>query len=194
MDTSGSLSAADVIALTRSGDDNFGFSGVGGFILLFIFLMAISGNGFNFGGSNAATALGQSDLQNSLYFQSQDAAIRSLAQGQCNLTDTVLNNKYDNAVLIKDLSNQMSNSVAALGNQIANQTATITNLFNQQTIDGLRDKLAVTRDELSNTRQTQVITDAINTQTSEILNAQGRYYMNPPCYQGCGCGSCNGLY
>lgn len=110
------------------------------------------------------------------------------------VNDTVLNNKYDNAVLIKDLSNQVSNSVAAIGNQIANQTATITNLFNQQTIDNLRDKLAVTRDELSNTRQTQVLTDAINNQTSEILNAQGRYYLNPPCYQSCGCGSCNGLY
>lgn len=191
MENSG-LSASDVLALTRGNDDMFG--GVGGFILLFIFLMALGGNGFGWGGNNAATALGQSDLQNSLYFQSQDAAIRGLAQGQCNIIDSALNNKYDNAVLIKDLSNQMSNSVAAIGNQIANQTATITNLFNQQTIDGLRDKLAVTRDELSNTRQTQILSDAINTQTSEILNAQGRYYMNPPCYQGCGCGSCNGLY
>ena len=190
MENSG-LSASDVLALTRGNDDMFG--GIGGFILLFIFLMAISGNGFGFG-NNAANAFAYSDLQNSLYAQSQDSAIRGLAQGQCSITDTILNNKYDNAVLIKDLSNQMSNSVAAIGNQIANQTATITNLFNQQTIDGLRDKLAVTRDELSNTRQTQILTDAINTQTSEILNAQGRYYMNPPCYQGCGCGSCNGLY
>jgi hypothetical protein len=66
-------------------------------------------------------------------------------------------------------------------------------MFNQQTIDQLRDKLAVTRDELSNTRQTQFLTSAINQQTSDILNAQGRYYMNPPCYQGT-CGSCNGLY
>ena len=87
----------------------------------------------------------------------------------------------------------MSNSVAALGNQIANQTATITNLFNQQTIDNLRDKLAVTRDELSNTRQTGILTSAINNQTNEILNAQGRYYLNPPCYGNCG-GCCNGLY
>ena len=96
--------------------------------------------------------------------------------------------------MIKDLSNQVSNSVAALGNQIANQTATITNLFNEQTIDRLRDSLATTRDELSNVRQTGIITNAISNQTSEILNAQGKYYLNPPCYQGCGCGSCNGLY
>ena len=192
MENSG-LSASDVLALTRDRDDGM-FGGVGGFILLFIFLMAISGNGFGFGNNGVSNAFAYSDLQNSLYAQSQDNAIRGLAQGQCNIVDSALNNKYDNAVLIKDLSNQMSNSIAGISNQIANQTATITNLFNQQTIDGLRDKLATTRDELSNTRQTQVLTDAINTQTSEILNAQGRYYMNPPCYQSCGCGSCNGLY
>ena len=190
--TNGQLSAGDIAALTKDNDGMFG--GVGGFILLFIFLMAISGNGFGFGNNGVVNALGQSDLQNSLYFQSQDAAIRGLAQGQCNIIDSALNNKYDNAVLIKDLSNQMSNSIAGISNQIANQTATITNLFNQQTIDDLRDKLAITRDELSNTRQTGVLVSAINNQTSEILNAQGRYYLNPPCYQGCGCGSCNGLY
>ena len=69
----------------------------------------------------------------------------------------------------------------------------ITNLFNEQTIDRLRDSLATTRDELSNVRQTGVITTAINNQTNDILNAQGRYYLNPPCYQGCG-SCCNGLY
>ena len=36
--TSGNLTAGDVLALTRNGD-GFGFGGVGGFILLFIFLL-----------------------------------------------------------------------------------------------------------------------------------------------------------
>ena len=189
--TNSGLSAADVLAMTKD-NDGFGFGGVGGFILLFIFLIALGGNGFGWGGNS--TQLQLSDLQSSLYNQSTDSAIRGLAQGQCNIVDSALNNKYDNAVLIKDLSNQMSNSVAALGNQIANQTATITNLFNEQTIDRLRDSLATTRDELSNTRQSSLILGAISNQTSEILNAQGRYYLNPPCYQSCGCGSCNGLY
>ena len=188
--TNTGLSAGDIMALTKDGD-GFGFGGVGGFVLLFIFLLALTGNGFGFG--NNSTQLQLSDLQGSLYNQSTDSAIRSLAQGQCNIIDSALNNKYDNAVLIKDLSNQMSNSIAGISNQIANQTATITNLFNEQTIDGLRDKLATTRDELSNTRQTSAILGAINNQTSEILNAQGRYYLNPPCYSSCG-SCCNGLY
>lgn len=191
MNNSG-LSASDVLAMTR---DNDGFGGVGLIILLFIFLIGLNGNGGFFGNNNnTATMLGQSDLQNSLYFQSQDAAIRGLAQGQCALTDTVLNNKYDNAILIKDISNQMSNSVASLGNLIAEQGNQTRALIQNNYINELSDKLATTRDELSNVRQTGVLTAAINNQTSEILNAQGKYYLNPPCYQSCGCGSCNGLY
>ena len=176
----GQLSAADVMALTK---DNDGFGGVGLIILLFIFLIGLSGNGFGFG--NNSTALGLADIQASLYNQTQDANSRALQSSIANTNDFILNNKYDNAVLIKDLSNQMSNSVAALGNQIANQTATITNLFNQQTIDDLRDKLSTTRDELSNTRQTAVITE-------NILSNLATTAPKPPCYYGCGCG--NSLY
>ena len=164
------LSASDVLAITRS-EDGMGFGGVGGFILLFIFLMAIGGNGFGWGGNG--TALGLADIQASLYNQTQDANSRQI-QGS---------NKYDNAILIKDLSNQISNSVAAIGNQIANQTATITNLFNTQTIETLRDKLQTTRDELSNTRQTAQI-------TQNILSNLATTNPKPPCYYnpfGCGC-------
>lgn len=174
------LTASDVLAITRN-DDGMGFGGVGGFILLFIFLMAIGGNGFGWGG-NTGTALGLADIQASLYNQTQDANSRQLQGALATVNDTVLNNKYDNAVLIKDLSNQMSNSVAALGNQIANQTSVITNLFNEQTINDLRDKLSTTRDELSNTRQTAVI-------TNNILSNLATTAPKPPCYYGCGCNS-----
>ena len=181
--TNSGLTAADVLSLTK---DNDGFGGVGLIILLFIFLMAISGGNWGFGGSNAATALGQSDIQNSLYFQSQDAAIRGLAQGQCSIIDSALNNKYDNAILIKDLSNQMSNSIAAIGNQINQQTATITGLFNEQTIDRLRDQVSVLRNENSNLVQTAQITE-------NILGNLATTAPKPPCYYGYGCG-CNSLY
>ena len=178
------LTASDVMALTNGRDDMFG--GVGGFILLFIFLMAISGNGFGFGNNNGvANAFAYSDLQNSLYAQSQDNAIRGLAQGQCNIVDSALNNKYDNAVLIKDLSNQMSNGIAGISSQIANQTATITNLFNEQTIDRLRDQVSVLRGENSNLIQTAQITE-------NILSNLSTTAPKPPCYYGCGCG--NSLY
>jgi hypothetical protein len=138
------------------------------------------GNGFGFGGGNAGTALGLADIQASLYNQTQDANSRQLQSGLAMVNDTVLNNKYDNAILIKDLSNQMSNSVAAIGNQIANQTSTILGAMNENVINDLRDKLAVTRDELSNTRQTAIITE-------NILGNLATTNPKPPCYYGCGC-------
>ena len=138
------------------------------------------GNGFGFGGGNAGTALGLADIQASLYNQTQDANSRQLQSGIAMVNDSILNNKYDNAILIKDLSNQMSNSIAAIGNQIANQTNTILGAMNENVINDLRDKLAVTRDELSNTRQTAIITE-------NILGNLATTAPKPPCYYGCGC-------
>lgn len=177
------LTASDVLALTR---DNNGFLGgnAGGILALIIVFILIFGGG-SWGGNGVQSALQASDLQNSLYFQTQDNALRGLAQGQCALTEQVMASNYDNALLLKDLSNQMSNSVAAIGNQIANQTTAITNMFNQNTIRELSDKLQTTRDELSNTRQTAVITE-------NILGALGTFRTNPPCYNPCGCS--NSLY
>ena len=179
--TNSGLSASDVLAMTR---DNDGFGGVGLIILLFIFLIGIGGNGFGWGGN--ATSYGLADIQASLYNQTQDANSRAIASSLASVNDTVLNNKYDNAVLIKDLSNQMSNSIAGISNQISNQTATITNLFNEQTIDRLRDQVAVLRGENSNLVQTAQITE-------NILGNLATTAPKPPCYYGCGCG-CNGLY
>jgi len=164
------LTASDVMALTK---DNDGFGGVGLIILLFIFLIGIGGNGFGWGGNGTGLAL--ADIQASLYNQTQDANSRQLQNSLAMVNDTVLNNKYDNAVLIKDLSYQVSNSIAGISNQIANQTAIITNMFNQSTIDELRDKLATTRDELSNTRQTAIITE-------NILGNLATVAPKPPCY------------
>ena len=182
------LTASDVLAITRN-DDGMGFGGVGGFILLFIFLMAIGGNGFL--GNNGSTGLALADIQNSLYNQSQDNNARSLAQGQCNITDAILNSSYNNLLASKDTQYQISNSTASLSNQISNQTLAMQNMFNEAQIRELSDKLATTRDELSNTRQTATLVSAINDQTSTILNSIGRYVTNPPCYQSCGC---NGIY
>ena len=140
------------------------------------------GNGFGFGGNSGTTALGLADIQASLYNQTQDANSRQMQSSLAMINDTVLNNKYDNAVLIKDLSNQLSNSIAGISNQISNQTNTILGAMNENVINDLRDKLAVTRDELSNTRQTAVITE-------NILSNLATTAPKPPCYYGCGCGN-----
>ena len=183
MENSG-LSASDVLALTRNDDGMFG--GVGGFILLFIFLMAISGNGFGFGNNGTATALGQSDIQNSLYFQSQDNAIRGLAQGQCNLTDSILNANYNNLLASKDISNQISNQSLSITEAINNSTNTIMAQMQNNVINELRDKVDVLRNENSNLVQTAQITE-------NILGNLATTAPKPPCYYNYGCG-CNGLY
>lgn len=142
------------------------------------------GNGFGFGG-NSGTALGLADIQASLYNQSQDSNSRALTAQVANVNDTVLTGKYDNALMMKDASQQLSNSIAGIGNLITSQTETILRAMNENTINDLRDKLAVTRDELSNTRQTAQITD-------NILSSLATTNPKPPCYYNpCGCG---GLY
>lgn len=182
MENSG-LSASDVLALTRNNDDMFG--GIGGFILLFIFLMAISGNGFGFG-NNGSTGLALADIQNSLYNQSQDNNARSLAQGQCNIVDTVLNANYNNLLASKDISNQISNQTLAITNTMAQNTNAILSQMNNNVINDLRDKLDTTRAELSNARQTAQITE-------NILSNLATTAPKPPCYYNYGCG-CNSLY
>lgn len=182
------MSAADVLALTRNNDGGLFGGSMGIFSLIIIFILLFGGNG-SFWGNNGATALGQSDLQNSLYFQSQDAAIRGLAQGQCTLTDTVLTSNYNNLVSMKDIQQQISNSIAAIGNLVTSENAATRSMIQDNYIRELSDKLQTTRDALSNANQTAAITAAIQNSTDSILNLQGRYVLNPPCYTNCGCGS-----
>lgn len=173
------LTASDVLAMTRDGD-GFGFGGVGGFILLFIFLIALGGNGFGFGGSNGGFAL--ADIQNSLYNQSQDANARALAQGQCGINENILNASYNNLLASRDITTQIANQTAVLTNVMNSNTNAIMSEMQNNVINELRDKLAVTRDELSNTRQTAQITE-------NILSNLATTAPKPPCYYGCGCNS-----
>ena len=176
--TGGNLTAGDVLALTRNGD-GFGFGGVGGFILLFIFLIALGGNGFGFGGGNGVSQMATADL---LYNQSTDSAIRGLAQGQCGITDTILNSKYDTALMLKDASQQLSNSVASIGNLVVQENQATRNMILQNKIDALSDTITVLRGENSNLKQTAEI-------TNNILSNLSVTAPKVPCYYGCGCGT-----
>lgn len=176
--TNSGLTAGDVLALTKN--DGMDFGGVGGFILLFIFLLVLSGNGLGFGNNGSVSQMATADL---LYNQSTDSAIRSLAQGQCGITDTILNSKYDTALMLKDASQQLSNSVASLGNLVVQENQTTRNMILQNKIDALSDTITVLRGENSNLKQTAEI-------TSNILSNLSTTAPKPPCYYGCG-GCCN---
>ena len=195
MDNGTGLSAADILALTNGREDNGLFGGVGGtmgiFALIIIFILLFGGNGGFWGNSNGATiaALSTADLQNSLYFQSQDATLRGLAQGQCNMTDTILTSNYNNLVAMKDIQQQISNSIASIGNLVTTENATTRQMIQDNYIRELSDKLQTTRDALSNANQTAALSAAIQNSTDTILNSQGTYRLNPPCYSSCGCGN-----
>jgi hypothetical protein len=179
MENSG-LSASDVLALTRGRDDTFG--GVGGFILLFIFLMAISGNGFGFGG-NTGTAFGLADIQASLYNQTQDANSRQLQTAIAGVNDSVLTARYDNSLLMKDASQQLSNSIASIGNLVVQENQATRNMIMQNKVDMLSDQITVLRGENSNLRQNEYLLSQLATTAPK-----------PPCYYpSCGCGT-NSLY
>ena len=194
MDNGTGLSAADILALTGNKDDGL-FGGVGGtmgiFALIIIFILLFGGNGGFWGNSNGATvaALSTADLQNSLYFQSQDATLRGLAAGQASVNDTILTGSYNNLVAMKDIQQQISNSIASIGNLVTTENAATRQMIQDNYIRELSDKLQTTRDALSNANQTAALSAAIQNSTDTILNSQGTYRLNPPCYSNCGCGN-----
>lgn len=144
-------------------------------MLLFIFLLALGGNGFGFGGNGNVNQMATADL---LYNQSTDAAIRGLAQGQAAITDTVLTGKFDNALLMKDASQQLSNSIASIGNLVVQENQATRNMILQNKIDSLADQITVLRGENSNLKQNEYLLSQLATTAPK-----------PPCYYNCGCGS-----
>lgn len=140
------------------------------------------GNGFGFGGNNAGTALTTAEMQMGLYNQTTDNAIRGISSQVAGVNDAVLMGKYDNALLMKDASQQLSNSIASIGNLVVQENQATRNMIMQNKIDSLADQITVLRGENSNLKQTAQITD-------NILSNLATTAPKPPCYYGCGCGS-----
>lgn len=109
------MSPADLMAITNSGDKGFLSGGTGGILALIIVFLLIWGpaGGGLFGGGSGATAsmLSAAQLQQDLYSQTQDANVRGLAQGQCDLTAAIMQNRYESAI-------QTTNSQFAVQNQL----------------------------------------------------------------------------
>lgn len=138
------------------------------------------GNGFGFGGNNGA--LTTAEMQMGLYNQTTDNAIRGLSAQVANVNDAVLTDKYDNALLMKDVSNQLSNSIAGIGNLVTQENQATRNMIMQNKIDSLADQITVLRGENSNLKQNEYLLSQLATTAPK-----------PPCYYPCGCGN-NSLY
>ena len=138
------------------------------------------GNGFGFGGNNGA--LTTAEMQMGLYNQTTDNAIRGLSGQIASVNDAVLTDKYDNALLMKDVSNQLSNSIAGIGNLVTQENQATRNMIMQNKIDSLADQITVLRGENSNLKQNEYLLSQLATTAPK-----------PPCYYPCGCGN-NSLY
>ena len=145
------------------------------------------GNGFGFGGNGAGAALTNAEMQMGLYNQTTDNAIRGISSQVAAVNDAVLIGKYDNALLMKDASQQLSNSIASIGNLVVTENQATRNMIMQNKIDSLADQITVLRGENSNLKQTAQITE-------NILGSLATTAPKPPCYYGYGCGCNSSLY
>lgn len=211
MDGSG-LSASDVLALTKDSDGLFGGGSSGGILALIIIFVLLfgTGSGFGFGGNGAVAT--QADIQRGFDTRTIVSKLDGISNGICDLG-------YANANLINNVRfdamqgfNSVNQGIANLGYEQQNcccttnrnidslkyenaqNTCAIVNaihadgeatraLMQANTVQELRDKLQERDNTISNL-----------VQNSTLLNAVGRFVLNPPCYQGYNGYGCNTGY
>ena len=183
------LSLADVAAVMGGNKDTGSFLGgsTGGILaLIIVFILLFGGNGLMGGNGTAAAAaagLSQSTLQDDLYFQTTDASIRGLAQGQCDINSNIMQNKYESAIQttnaqfalmqqmqvnesarmqcccetnrnIDSIKYENSQNTAAIIQADNQNTQRILDAMCQNTIQDLRDKLQTAQLDANNAAQT----------------------------------------
>lgn len=212
MDGSG-LSASDVLALTKDSDGLFGGGSSGGILALIIIFVLLfgTGSGFGFGGGRENVAT-QGEVQRSFDTNTIINKLDGITNGLCDgfyATNNSINGVNMNTMQGFNSVNQGINSLGyqmqqcccenlrandSLKYENAQNTCAIVNaihadgeatraLMQANTVQELRDKLQERDNTISNL-----------VQNSTLLNAVGRFVLNPPCYQGyngygygCGC-------
>ena len=195
MENSG-LSVADALALQNRGDDGM-FGGNGMWVFFLFFLLAWGGNGWGFGGGMDGRVATQADVQRGFDTQAVINKLNGLENGLCDgfyavntgmLTgfNTLGTQVMQSQFAAQQCCCETNRNIDAVRYENAQNTCAITNaihaegeqtraLLNAQENQRLRDELDQARGIISNTNQSQY-----------ILGQLGRYYSNPPCYNGCG--------
>lgn len=216
MDGNG-LSVADAMALAngRDGDGLFGGGTSGGILALIIIFVLLfgTGSGFGFGGGRENVAT-QGEVQRSFDTNTIINKLDGITNGLCDgfyATNSSINGVNMNTMQgfnsvnqgIANLGYEQQNcccttnrNIDSLKYENAQNTCAIVNaihadgeatraLMQANTVQELRDKLQERDNTISNL-----------VQNSTLLNAVGRFVLNPPCYQGyngygygygCGC-------
>lgn len=171
---------------------DFGFGGIWGVIMLLI-VAGLFGNGFGFGGGNAA-GVSEEFLDNRLMARDTFNVNTNLLDtkyalgteilnnryqaqlGDCGLSKEIMQNRYDNALQTQTLSSQMNECCCATKQLIIEENQKTRDLIQNNYIEGLRTALSDAKAEISN-----------RDQTSAILNTMGRWHGYPSCGCGMGC-------
>ena len=172
---------------------DFGFGGIWGVIMLLI-VAGLFGNGFGFGGGNAA-GVSEEFLDNRLMARDTFNVNTNLLDtkyalgteilnnryqaqlGDCGLSKEIMQNRYDNALQTQTLSAQMNECCSATKQLIIEENQKTRDLIQNTYIEGLRTALSDAKAEISN-----------RDQTSAILNQLGRFHAYPSC--GCNLSGC----
>ena len=177
------MSVADYLAIDRN-NSGFGGLGDGGFlwvILIFLFFLAFSGNGFGFGGHNDSN-LSQVE--------------RDVLTTSCNTQKEVQDVKYATQLGFQAAQSRLDSCCCQLSSEIHNEAEQTRALITQNTIDDLRDRLNSARDELGNLRQTASIIAAVRPfpipayPTCSPYTSYGNFGWNNGCN---GCGNCGNI-
>ena len=162
-------------------------------IVALLIIAGIFGNGFGFGGGNAA-GVSEEFLDNRLMARdifnvntnlldtkyalgTEILNNRYQAQlGDCGLSKEIMQNRYDNALQTQNLSAQMNDCCCATKQLIIEENQKTRDLIQNNYIEGLRTALSDAKAEISN-----------RDQTSAILNQLGRFHIYPSCGCGMGC-------
>lgn len=191
-------SLADIKSVVDGEDRHDGVFGEGAFlwiILIFLFFLAFSGNGF-FGNGNATTS-------------SMAQVERDVLTTSCNTQKEVLQSNYNTLLGFKDQQLQISECCCENRLAIANQTNALATaihaegeatraLIQENTITDLRERLNTANNALTVQTITNGVIDAVRPYPtpayitcSPFMSAYYGYGSGYGLYgSGCGCGSC----
>ena len=133
------ISIADALALTNSRENESGFSfgGIGGLILILLFFL-IFGGSWGLGGRNAyAEGAGLSDLE------------RDVLNGNANTQKEVLESRYTTQLGFQALQAQMASCCCSIEKSVHAEGEATRALIQANTIQELRDRLALANDALT---------------------------------------------
>ena len=200
--TDGMLSAADVAAVTRNNDgcnDMWGGGGWWIWIILIAFLFPMMG-GWNRNGIDTGVQdnfISDEFVKRDI-FNTNQLGLQNLGSqvqvGNCNTQKEVLQNRYDAALMAQNMQAQLAQCCCDIKESILADGQATRQLMQENTIQGLRDKIA-DRDrdlqtaywQISQVNQTKNIVDAVRPTPTPAYITCSPYFAYNMAGLGCGC-------